>query len=100
MTTPVALQSTAEVLEIKGRSPREIAWSRFKRNKVGVGAAILSIVLLSLSIFAPWVCSILGINPDTLNLDVLNSSGIPEGDAAKFSLNIHSASFPELVAIF
>ena len=85
MTTPVALQSTAEVREIKGRSPREIAWSRFKRNKVGVGAAILSLILVSLSIFAPVVTAILGINPDTLNLDVLNSSGIPEGDAAKFS---------------
>ena len=85
MTTPVALQSTAEVREIKGRSPREIAWSRFKRNKVGVGAAILSLILVSLSIFAPVVTAILGINPDSLNLDVLNSSGIPEGDAAKFS---------------
>lgn len=85
MTTPVAEQTTAEVREIEGRSPREIAWSRFKRNKVGVGAAILSLLLLALSIFAPVVCSILGINPDTLNLDVLNSSGIPEGDAAKFS---------------
>lgn len=85
MTTPVALQSTAEVREIKGRSPREIAWSRFIRNKVGVGAAILSLILVSLSIFAPVVTAILGINPDTLNLDVLNSSGIPEGDAAKFS---------------
>jgi ABC-type dipeptide/oligopeptide/nickel transport system permease subunit len=85
MTTPVALQSIAEVREIKGRSPREIAWSRFKRNKVGVGAAILSLFLVSLSIFAPVVTAILGINPDTLNLDVLNSSGIPEGDAAKFS---------------
>jgi ABC-type dipeptide/oligopeptide/nickel transport system permease subunit len=85
MTTPVAHQSTAEVREIKGRSPREIAWSRFKRNKIGVGAAILSLVLLNLSIFAPVVCSILGINPDTLNLEVLNSSGIPEGEAAKFS---------------
>ena len=59
MTTPVALQSTAEVREIKGRSPREIAWSRFKRNKVGVGAAILSLILVSLSIFAPVVTAIL-----------------------------------------
>ncbi len=85
MTTPVALQSTAEIRDIKGRSPREIAWSRFKRNKIGVGAAILSVILVSLSIFAPVVPAILGIHPDTLNLEVLNSSGIPEGEAAKFS---------------
>ena len=63
---------------IQGRSPRQIAWSRFKRNKVGVIAAVISITLLSLSLFAPIVCKILGIDPDTLNLDVLNTSGIPD----------------------
>lgn len=85
MTTPVAEQSTTEIREIKGRSPREIAWSRFRRNKVGMGAAILSISILTISLFAPWVCSLLGVNPSELNLDALNSSGVPEGDAAKYS---------------
>jgi ABC-type dipeptide/oligopeptide/nickel transport system permease subunit len=63
---------------IQGRSPRQIAWMRFKRNKVGMTAAVVSIVLLSLSLFAPLVCKLLGIDPDTLNLEVLNSSGIPK----------------------
>jgi ABC-type dipeptide/oligopeptide/nickel transport system permease subunit len=71
---------------IAGRSPRQIAWSRFRRNKVGMVAAGVSIFLLSMSLFAPIVCRILGINPDDLNLDVLDSSGIPRGDAAGFSL--------------
>ena len=63
---------------IQGRSPRQIAWMRFKRNKVGMTAAGVSITLLSLSLFAPIVCKILGIDPNTLNLDVLNTSGIPD----------------------
>jgi len=71
---------------IAGRSPRQIAWSRFRRNKVGMAAAGVSIFLLSMSLFAPIVCRILGINPNDLNLDVLDSSGIPRGDAAGFSL--------------
>ena len=70
---------------IAGRSPRQIAWSRFKRNKVGMAAAGISIFLLSMSLFAPIVCRLLGINPNDLNLEGLNSSGIPTGDLAGFS---------------
>ena len=78
------MSSKSEVVEspptvgaIQGRSPRQIAWMRFKRNKVGVGAAIVSITLLLLSLFAPLVTKILGVDPDTLHLDVLDVSGIP-----------------------
>lgn len=64
--------------EIAGRSPGQIAWMRFKRNKVGVVAAIISLTILSLSAFAPIVCRILGIDPNTLNLEALDSSGVPK----------------------
>ena len=40
-------------------------------------SAGVSIVVLMLSLFAPVVCKILGINPDELNLDLIDSSGIP-----------------------
>jgi ABC-type dipeptide/oligopeptide/nickel transport system permease subunit len=40
-------------------------------------SAGISIVVLMLSLFAPVVCKILGINPDELNLDLIDSSGIP-----------------------
>lgn len=86
MSTPVVIQTASEVREIRGRSPREIAWSRFRRNKVGMGAAILSIAILTMSLFAPLVCKLIGVDPNTLNLEALNASGIPKGEAAKFSL--------------
>ena len=72
---------------IAGRSPRQIAWSRFKRNKVGMIAAAISITLLTASLFAPVVCKILGINPFDLNLKNLDTSGIPRGADAGFSLH-------------
>jgi ABC-type dipeptide/oligopeptide/nickel transport system permease subunit len=50
---------------------------RFKRNKVGVISAILSITVLSLSLMAPLVTRILGLDKDELNLDLLDVSGIP-----------------------
>lgn len=83
-TSEVSTQASVSV-EIAGRSPRQIAWSRFRGNKVGMVAAGISIFLLSASLFAPIVCRILGINPNDLNLDVLNSSGIPTGAAARYS---------------
>jgi ABC-type dipeptide/oligopeptide/nickel transport system permease subunit len=87
MSATSMVESSEKAPEIKGRSPREIAWRRFKRNKVGVGATILSLLILSMSLFAPLVCKVLGIDPNTLNLEVLNASGIPTGEAAKFSLD-------------
>jgi len=65
--------------EIKGRSPRQIAWSRFRGNKVGVTAAVFSACIILVSTFAPVACRILGINPNTLNLDQLDPSSIPIG---------------------
>ena len=65
--------------EIKGRSPRQIAWTRFRGNKVGVTAAIFSLMIMSLSAGAPIVCRILNINPNTLHLDRLDASTIPIG---------------------
>ena len=50
-----------------------------------MAAAGISILLLSMSLFAPIVCRILGINPNDLNLDGLDSSGVPRGDLAGFS---------------
>jgi len=65
--------------EIKGRSPRQIAWARFRRNKVGVVASIFSLTIILLSALAPIVSRILRINPNTLNLDRLDPSSIPVG---------------------
>jgi peptide/nickel transport system permease protein len=76
---------TASVLA--GRSPGQIAWMRFRRNKIGVGAGIVSIAILLASIFAPLVSRILGIDPDTLNLEMLDSSGIPTAPRGGMSLD-------------
>ncbi len=72
---------------LAGRSPGQIAWMRFKRNKIGVGAGIVSLIILLASIFAPLVCRLLGIDPDTLNLEMLDSSGIPTAPRGGMSLD-------------
>jgi peptide/nickel transport system permease protein len=75
--TSSEIESTSTATQIQSRSPRQIAWMRFKRNKVGVVSAILSITILTLSLMAPLVTRILGLDKDELNLDLLDVSGIP-----------------------
>ena len=76
-STPSEIESTSTATQIQSRSPRQISWMRFKRNKVGVISAILSVTILSLSLMAPLVTRILGLDKDELNLDLLDVSGIP-----------------------
>lgn len=64
--------------EILGRSPRQIAWMRFRRNKVGMAAAGVSALILLMSIFAPVITALWGLDPDELNLNVLNKIGVPK----------------------
>ena len=77
MVSATKLENANNAGQIISRSPRQIAWLRFKRNKVGMVAAGISLFVIALSIFAPLVSKILGVDPDTLNLDVLDSSGVP-----------------------
>ena len=77
MVSTTKIDNASSAGQIVSRSPRQIAWMRFKRNKVGMVAAAISVTVILLSIFAPLVCKVLGINPDDLNLDVLDTAGVP-----------------------
>jgi ABC-type dipeptide/oligopeptide/nickel transport system permease subunit len=77
MVSTTKIDNASNAGQIISRSPRQIAWMRFKRNKVGMVAAGVSVTVIALSIFAPLVTKILGVDPDTLNLDVLDSAGVP-----------------------
>ena len=62
---------------IVGRSPGQIAWRRFKRNRVGVISAFVSVGVLLASLFAPLITKLVGVDPETMHLDVLDETGIP-----------------------
>jgi peptide/nickel transport system permease protein len=67
----------AETDVIVGRSPGQLAWRRFKRNRIGVASAIISLLFLLASIFAPLVSGIFGVDPNTMHLNQLDSTGVP-----------------------
>lgn len=66
-------------LIIEGKSPRQLAWMRFRRDKVAVAAAIVVLFYLVIAVFAPVICAILGISPYRLDRNALNDYGLPAG---------------------
>lgn len=64
---------------IEGKSPRQLAWARFRRDKpamVGLGVVLFFVVI---AVFAPLVCRMLGISPYDLDRRALNDYGLPAG---------------------
>ena len=63
---------------IVGRSPGQLAWRRFKRNKIGVIAGLVSISVVAGSVLAPLITRLVGVDPNTMNLEILDAAGIPK----------------------
>lgn len=65
---------------VVGRTLRQIAFNRLKKDKVAIVCVIVLIFIASLAIFAPWICKALGIDPYTFNPDTISDSGgLPNG---------------------
>ncbi|MFM9559242.1 ABC transporter permease [Streptomyces caniscabiei] len=64
------LESTAEVAKgekkLEGRSPGQLMWQRFKRDRTGVISACVVIFFFAVAALAPVIASVYGKNPYTL----------------------------------
>ena len=68
-----------ESQEIVQRTPKQIAWARFKRNKVGVYAGWATIFFLLCSILAPLITRAFGVDNTTIYDGVLDEFAMPIG---------------------
>lgn len=57
---------------IIGRSPAELAWRRFRKDRVGMIALIVSLAFLSLSALAVPIVRLMGLNPYVFNQYLIN----------------------------
>lgn len=73
------LKGVDVVVSFEGKSPRQLAAMRFKKDKVAVVAGCVVLFYVLIALFAPIVCKVLGIDPYSLDRKALNDFGLPKG---------------------
>jgi peptide/nickel transport system permease protein len=79
---PEAVLEGASALAIEGRSLGQIAWMRFKRDRVAIASIIVLFLLFLFALLADPINHLVGVNPSSDNLNVLNynlGTGTPLG---------------------
>lgn len=74
-----AVSDIAVTASIEGKSPKQLAWMRFRRDKFAMVAASVILFYIVVAAFAPVICAVLGISPYRLDSDALNDFGLPRG---------------------
>ncbi len=80
-------KGASEAGELTSRSPRELAWRRFKKNKVGIAALCTSLFFVSAAVFAPVVAWLVNVNPNERDTAALTARGETIGRFGGMSWN-------------
>ena len=64
---------------VVGRSPRELAWRRFRANKTGLVTLVIALFLIISTISAPLLRTLFGLDPRIRYNDLMDSRGFPTG---------------------
>ncbi len=74
-----SVELVEEVQEIVQRTPKQIAWLRFKRNKVGLFSGYAAIFFILAAFLAPLITRLIGVNSRTRYDGTLSNVGMPVG---------------------
>lgn len=80
------IEVNVESEEVIQRTPRQIAWARFKRNRAGVYSGYVALFFLVAAFLAPIITNLLGLENGKTYPETLNSVGLPEGKFGGISL--------------
>ena len=72
-------ESLEATIGVVGRSPRELAWRRFRSNKTGVITLAIALALIFSTLFAPVLRAIFGLDPRARYNELMNQQGFPKG---------------------
>jgi len=67
------------VANVIGRTPRQLAWRRFRRNRFGLPALVISLSITFVTLMTPIVGKLLGIDGRERFPETLSSRGMPIG---------------------
>jgi ABC-type dipeptide/oligopeptide/nickel transport system permease subunit len=66
--------------QVMGRTLRQIAWLRLKRDKVAVTCMAILVGIVLIAVFGPLVCHVLHLDPYKFNSELLSDAGgLPNG---------------------
>ncbi|WP_419998014.1 ABC transporter permease [Streptomyces boninensis] len=72
--------SQAGAKKVEGRSLKQIAWNRLKQDKLALAGAVTVVVLVFVSVFAPWIVDLFGHPPNQFHQDELDElTNLPKG---------------------
>ena len=70
---------TSSPTQVALRSPQQIAWAKFKSNRVGVISTFVVLFFVFLAYGAPLVTKLFGVNSTDIYLDKLDENAMPIG---------------------
>ena len=72
-----AAPSAETPASIIGRSPWEIFWSHFRKDRFALAGLVIIALMILMAIFAPLIASWSGHEPNQVNLEALDEFGLP-----------------------
>ena len=84
------LSKTAEVneaVEVVQRTPRQIAWARFKRNRAGVISGYVALFFVVAAFAAPLITKLLGLKNGQTYPEAIDGQSFPIGRFGGMSLD-------------
>ncbi|MCC3767149.1 ABC transporter permease [Streptomyces sp. UNOC14_S4] len=77
---PEAVLAGANKAQIQGRSLTQIAWIRFKRDKVAVAGGVVVVLLILLAVLAKPIESVFGLDPNQFHQELIDPEKLaPKG---------------------
>ena len=96
-------QSNSASDQVVLRSPKQIAWSRFKRNRVAVFSGFVALFFIACAFLAPVICGLLNLSPTKTYPDALDEFGMPIGAiggmSARHPLGVEPGAGRDLLAM-
>ncbi|HYG72531.1 MAG TPA: ABC transporter permease, partial [Actinomycetota bacterium] len=77
--------------QVLGRSPWELFWRRFRRDRFAMLGLVIVFLMIALAILAPFTGSWTNHGPNQVFLDRLDSFGIPTGPQSGFLFGLDTA---------
>ena len=81
------MSKTDDVVEVVQRTPRQIAWARFKRNRAGVISGYVALFFVVAAFAAPLITKLLGLKNGATYPEAIDEQSFPIGRFGGMSLD-------------